>query len=83
MTVFSANEEKIAEEALLHGKLYFDMPEALQAAGGRVTTGTIDFAPHVVVDRELITGQNPSSDHQLAAKLVEALDRPLVAVAVA
>jgi putative intracellular protease/amidase len=83
MTVFSASEERIAEEALLHGKLYFDMPEALQAAGGKVTTGTIDFAPHVVVDRELITGQNPSSDHQLAARLVEALDRPLATVAVA
>ncbi len=75
MTVFSASEEKIAEDALLHGRLYFNMPEALQAAGGRVTTNPVHFAPHVVVDRELITGQNPGSDHQLAAKLVEALDQ--------
>ena len=30
-----------------------------------------------VEDRELITGQNPRSDHPLAAKLVAALDRSL------
>jgi putative intracellular protease/amidase len=75
MTVFSASEERIAEDNLLHGKLYFDMPEALQVAGGRVTTNPIDFAPKVVVDRELITGQNPSSDHLIAATLIEALGR--------
>jgi putative intracellular protease/amidase len=74
MTVFSASEERIAEDNLLHGRLYFDMPEALQAAGGDVTTDPVDFAPNVVVDRELITGQNPSSDHLTAAKLIEALD---------
>ena len=77
MTVFSASEEKIAEDSLLHGKLYFDMPEALQLAGGEVTTNPADFQPNVVVDRELITGQNPRSDHLIAAKLIEALDRAL------
>jgi putative intracellular protease/amidase len=76
MTVFSASEERIAEDNLLHGKLYFDMPGALEAAGGRVTTDPVDFAPNVVVDRELITGQNPSSDHLIATKLIEALGRP-------
>jgi putative intracellular protease/amidase len=79
MTVFSASEERIAEQHLLHGKLYFDMPEALQLAGGEVTTTAVDFAPNLVVDRELITGQNPSSDHLIAAKLIEALDRPRAA----
>jgi quinol monooxygenase YgiN len=29
----------------------------------------------VIVDRELITGQNPSSDHRIAAAVVEALNR--------
>lgn len=77
MTVFSESEERIAEEHLLHGKLLFDMPEALRAAGGKVTTNPVDFAPNVVVDRELITGQNPSSDHAIAATLIEALDRRL------
>ncbi len=75
MTVFSASEEAVAEENLLGGKLYFDMPEALRLAGGEVTTTPIDFAPNVIVDRELITGQNPASDHLIAARLVEALDR--------
>ena len=76
MTVFSASEETWAEENVLGGKLYFDMPKALRLAGGEVTTTTsVNFAPNVVVDRELITGQNPSSDHLIAASLVEALDR--------
>lgn len=75
MTVFSASEEAWAEENVLGGKLYFDMPKALRLAGGEVTTTPVDFAPNLVVDRELITGQNPSSDHLIAAKLVEALDR--------
>ena len=57
-----------------NGKLYFHMPEALTTAGGVVEVGP-DFAPHVVEDRELITGQNPRSDHSIAAKLVAALDR--------
>ena len=36
-------------------------------------TGSVDFAPQVIVDRELIAGQNPRSDHPIAAKLIEAL----------
>ena len=53
------------------------MPEALQLAGGEVTTNPADSQPNVMVDRELITGQNLSSDHLIAAKLIEALDRSL------
>jgi putative intracellular protease/amidase len=74
MTVFSASEEKIAEEHLLKGELYFDMPKALRLAGGQVSAAPEDFAAHVVVDRELITGQNPASDHAVAQALIEALD---------
>lgn len=75
MTVFSASEEKIAEEHLLKGELFFDMPKALRLAGGDVSVTSENFASNVVVDRELITGQNPSSDHALAKALIEALDR--------
>jgi putative intracellular protease/amidase len=78
MTVFSTSEEKIVEDNILHAKLYFYMPDALRIAGGEVVTGSIDFEPHVIVDRELITGQNPRSDHPIAKALVEALDRALV-----
>jgi putative intracellular protease/amidase len=55
--------------------MYFNMPQALRAAGGDVTTTQIDFEPHVIVDRELITGQNPRSDHAIGEKLVKALDK--------
>jgi putative intracellular protease/amidase len=73
MTVFSASEEKWIENNLLHAKLYFNMPYALTTAGGHVTTESVDFAPNVIVDRELITGQNPGSDHSIAVKLIQAL----------
>ena len=74
MTVYSASEEIPIEENILHGQLYFNMPDALGMAGGIVATGA-DFAPHVIEDRELITGQNPRSDHPIAAKLIAALNR--------
>src|SRR5262245_11226 len=73
MTIFSASEEKWVENEILHAKMYFNMPYALRTAGGEVTTGAVDFEPNVIVDRELITGQNPRSDHLIAAKLIEAL----------
>lgn len=76
MTVFSATEEAVVEDQILHAKMHFTMPEALRAAGAEVITTSVDFEPHVVVDRELITGQNPRSDHPIAAKLIEMLDHP-------
>ncbi|MBY3002041.1 type 1 glutamine amidotransferase domain-containing protein [Rhizobium leguminosarum] len=78
MTVFSTSEEKWAEDNLFHAKLPFYMPEALRLAGADVTTNPVDWAPYVVIDRELITGQNMASDHLIAAKLIEAIDRSLV-----
>jgi len=73
MTIFSASEEKWVENDILHAKMYFNMPHALDTAGAEVINRSVDFEPHVIVDRELITGQNPRSDHPIAAKLVEAL----------
>ena len=78
MTVFSASEETPIEEQILHGKLYFNMPDALGGTGGIVSRGDVDFEPYVVEDRELITGQNPRSDHPIAAKLIAALDKVTV-----
>src|SRR5262245_30739854 len=75
MTVFSMTEEQVIEERILHAKLYFNMVDALQLAGGNVSTNDIAFAPNVVEDRELITGQNPRSDKPIAARLVQALER--------
>lgn len=77
MTVYSGSEEKPIEDNILHGRLFFHMPEALTTAGADVSTGP-DFQPHVIEDRELITGQNPRSDHPIGAKLVAALNRATV-----
>jgi putative intracellular protease/amidase len=75
MTVFSNTEERVIEDQILHGKLHFTMVDALETAGGTVITNPVDFEPHVIEDRELITGQNPRSDHQIATTLIAALDR--------
>jgi putative intracellular protease/amidase len=75
MTIFSGSEEKWVEKEILHGKMYFTMPQALCAAGGDVVTTKLDFEPHVIVDRELITSQNPRSDHSVGEALVKALDK--------
>lgn len=78
MTIFSNSEEKWVENDILHAKMYFHVADALKTAGGNVTTTPVDFEPHVVEDRELITGQNPRSDHLIGKKLVEALNRATV-----
>ncbi len=74
MTVFSRGEEEFAEENVFHKKLIFNMPDALEAAGGHVVNTDQNFNPFVVVDRELVTAQNPMSDHELAAKFIEVLE---------
>ncbi|MDC7684802.1 type 1 glutamine amidotransferase domain-containing protein [Asticcacaulis sp. BYS171W] len=79
MTVFSNSEEKVVEDHILHAKLYFNMVDALNTAGAEVITTATDFEPNVIVDRELITGQNPRSDHPIAKAFVTALDLSLVA----
>ncbi|GGF61759.1 thiazole biosynthesis protein ThiJ [Azorhizobium oxalatiphilum] len=79
MTVFSNSEEKVVEDYVLHAKLYFSVVDALETAGGKVVTTPVNFEPNVVEDRELITGQNPRSDHPIAERFVAALDRVLVA----
>ncbi len=78
MTLFSASEEKPIEQQVLHCKLYFTMPDALQAAGGDVSSNSVDFDPHVVEDRGAYHGTEPALRSSLAAKLVAALDRATV-----
>ncbi|CCJ06494.1 type 1 glutamine amidotransferase domain-containing protein [Methylocystis sp. SC2] len=52
----------------------FLVEDELQAKGGRFSKAA-DWAPHVVRDGQLITGQNPASSDPAARKLVEALSR--------
>jgi putative intracellular protease/amidase len=77
MTIFSNDEEHYAEEHYLGGsKVPFYVNDALKIAGGDVSISDKGiFRPFVIEDRELITGQNPPSDHQMAERLVMALDR--------
>lgn len=78
MTIFSNSEEKWVENDVLHAEMCFHVVDALQIAGGEVITTAVDFEPHVVEDRELITGQNPRSDHLISKKLIRALERAAV-----
>ena len=80
MTIFSNSEEQWVEREILHGEMYFHVVDALKIAGGDVTTGAVDFQPNAIVDRELITGQNPRSDHLIGEKLFQALERVAAAV---
>lgn len=72
MTVFSTAEEQSFEERA-GGKLPFYPQEALSTAGAAVEVGPPGKS-FVVKDRELITGQNPASDHALAEALIAALE---------
>lgn len=80
MTIFSNSEEKVVEDSILHAEMRFHVVDALETAGGTVITAGVDFEPNVIEDRELITGQNPRSDHRVGAALVAALDRAGAAV---
>jgi putative intracellular protease/amidase len=77
MTIFSNDEERYVEERLMDGgKLPFYVNDALKIAGGEVSISDKGiFQPFLIEDRELITGQNPPSDHLMAQYFVRALDR--------
>lgn len=73
MTIFSDPEEQVFEGSLKGERLLFYPAKAMAGAGGNMSYAQA-WMPNVVVDRELITGQNPFSDHALAKALVEKLD---------
>lgn len=72
MTIFSDAEEAVFEASLNGDKLRYYPASAMAQAGGEMSF-VKDWEPNVVVDRELITGQNPFSDHALAQALISAL----------
>ncbi|MFG2330812.1 type 1 glutamine amidotransferase domain-containing protein [Streptomyces sp. NPDC048604] len=67
VTAFSNAEETLAG---LAGKAKWLLETRLVEAGVRVTVGE-PWAPHVVVDRNLVTGQNPGSSVALAEELLK------------
>lgn len=72
-TVISNQEEEIAKGLLNGGTMKFYPQTALEKAGGVFSSNTSAWASHVVVDRELITGQNPASALGVGKTLVERL----------
>jgi putative intracellular protease/amidase len=79
MTIFSNDEEQYVEDNIMGGsKVPFYVATALEIAGGKVETKGV-FEAYAVEDRELITGQNPPSDHGVAGLFVKALDRHVAA----
>ncbi|PYB79748.1 type 1 glutamine amidotransferase domain-containing protein [Pseudomonas soli] len=73
MTIFSDPEEQVFEGSLKEQRLQFYPAKAMDGAGGDMSYAQA-WKPHVVVDRELITGQNPFSDKALAKALLEQLE---------
>lgn len=72
MTIFADAEEAVFEASLNGDKLRYYPARAMATAGGDMRFAKA-WEPHVVVDRELITGQNPFSDQALAQALIAAL----------
>ncbi|WP_446744427.1 type 1 glutamine amidotransferase domain-containing protein [Silvibacterium acidisoli] len=65
ITVFSKTEEQQIELPQLDGHLPDYNDEALASAGAKIQNAA-PWKPNVVVDREVITGQQPFSDHAFA-----------------
>jgi putative intracellular protease/amidase len=74
MTVISNQEEEAAKPMLNGGAMKFTPQTALERAGGVYSSGT-NWQPKLVVDRELITGQNPASANAVADELLARLAR--------
>ncbi len=74
VTVISNQEEAQAKSQLGGGEMSFYPQTALEQAGARHRSNAAPWAANVVIDRELITGQNPASAVGVAKALLERLD---------
>jgi putative intracellular protease/amidase len=69
ITAFTDTEErKVGLEEIVP----FSLEQRLIALGGQFERGA-DFTPFVVIDRNLVTGQNPASSRSAAAELIRML----------
>jgi len=73
MTVNSSQEKQQAKSMLGGGEMKFYPQTALQRAGARFSSNATPWTGHVMMDRELITGQNPASALEVGQRLVERL----------
>jgi putative intracellular protease/amidase len=72
MTCYS-NLEELANQIIWTSKLKFKLEEALKFSGCKVTN-RLPLLPNVVVDRELISGQGPTSVTRFGKTFVEKLN---------
>jgi putative intracellular protease/amidase len=73
VTGFSNSEEHAAG---LTDVVPFLVEEMLAAQGGQYSKAAADWAPHVVADGLLVTGQNPASSEETARTLLNLLRAP-------
>jgi putative intracellular protease/amidase len=73
LTVFSTAEEKFLEKnGSLEGHVLFYSEDVLRQSGANVNVAP-PMQSHVVVDHELVTGQNPMSSDTLVKSFIELL----------
>lgn len=73
VTVISNQEEEQAKPQLGGGEMQFYPQTALQRAGVQHRSNSAPWAANIVIDRELITGQNPASALGVAQELLKRL----------
>jgi putative intracellular protease/amidase len=71
LTGFAWSEEVLARVDKL---VPYNAEEEMKKRGAKYAKGLIPFAPHVVVDGRLVTGQNPGSARATAKKVVAVLE---------
>ena len=71
VTVYSNDEEEATEKTFEAPMLYYPA-QALAQGGAQVVNGEA-MKPHVIRDRELLTGQNPFSDEPFVKQFLEML----------
>ncbi|MBD1432272.1 hypothetical protein H8B06_05490 [Sphingobacterium sp. DN00404] len=59
-----------------HNNIPFELESRLKEYGADFSTARLPFAPHVVLDDQLITGQNPLSAASTAQTMIELLTYP-------
>lgn len=74
MTCFPKYAEKNMEENILSGHIMYYLDDELVQQGAELEDSSPPGIPHIVVDRELITGQDPFSSKQLGTYFLKALD---------
>ncbi|WP_073525639.1 type 1 glutamine amidotransferase domain-containing protein [Pseudomonas fluorescens] len=72
-TVISNQEEELAKGLLNGGSMKFYPQTALQQAGGTYSSNASPWTSHVVIDRELVTGQNPASALEVGKAILKRL----------